>query len=98
MNYPMIPESSVEWRGIRFLDPLGRTFRLDGRFYKAVYPGKAEADFVDPGRSENAARAGDQGKQDRRRQAVHKTKAGEADGHPVESVGGNRDQRHASRI
>ena len=37
-----LPESGLNWKGVRFLDPLGRVFEYEGEFYRAIYPHKIE--------------------------------------------------------
>ena len=59
---------------------------------------QAEANLMNPGRTQHSARAGDQCQQHGGRQAMDEAKPGQADGHPVQPVGGNRKRRHASRI
>ncbi|MCP4690719.1 MAG: tetratricopeptide repeat protein, partial [Desulfobacterales bacterium] len=33
-------EASLDWKGVRFLDPMGRVFEYEGEFYRAIYPHK----------------------------------------------------------
>jgi hypothetical protein len=42
MTAVLLSEKDVAWRGIRFLDPLGRTFYCNESYYKAIYPDKVE--------------------------------------------------------
>jgi predicted O-methyltransferase YrrM len=39
----VLSESEVDWVGVRFLDPLGRTFLHEGKYHKAIYPEKVPA-------------------------------------------------------
>lgn len=34
--------NSLNWQGVRFLDPIGRVFLLEGDYYRAIYPDKVE--------------------------------------------------------
>jgi len=34
--------TELDWIGVRFLDPIGRVFLLDGDYYRAIYPDKVE--------------------------------------------------------
>lgn len=51
MNTKPLLQDPVSWIGLRFLDPLGRTFLYDGQYYKAIYPERldeAKALFQSP--------------------------------------------------
>ena len=37
-----LPESDLNWKGVRFLDPLGKVFEYEGEFYRAIYHHKVE--------------------------------------------------------
>ena len=39
---PELAPESLSWKGVRFLDPVGRVFDHDGETYRAIYPAAAE--------------------------------------------------------
>ena len=42
MTGEILDPAKLNWVGIRFLDPLGRVFRLEGDYYRAIYPDKVK--------------------------------------------------------
>ena len=60
----------------------------------AHYHGQAKADLVDDWSAQHAACRRHQRQQDCRRDAMHKAKPGQANGHPVETMRWNREWRH----
>ncbi len=40
VNAELDPDE-VDWKGVRFLDPVGRVFEHEGEIYRAIYPGAA---------------------------------------------------------
>lgn len=41
-NTSVLNPENLDWVGERFLDPIGRVFRLDGEYFRAVYPDQVQ--------------------------------------------------------
>lgn len=37
-----LSEATLDWKGCRFLDPMGKVFEYEGEFYRAIYPHKVD--------------------------------------------------------